>query len=119
MIQLDLGRRTMAGVVAFCAVGFIAAAYFDRDVYTATVVSKEKIVREDGAPEYLIHTTLADGRARTFKYVYYFAHSELELPNVGDELEEGKTYYLNTQGVRVPGTPIYEGITRAKEVRSR
>lgn len=119
MIQLDMQKIVMASVIVLCGVGLIAAAHFDRDVYTATVVRKEKTVREDGAPEYLIHTTLADGRARTFKYVYYFAHSELELPNVGAELEEGKTYYLNTQGVRVPGTPIYEGISGAKEVRSR
>jgi hypothetical protein len=119
MTTIDLGRRTMAAVVGLGLVILVAAACFDRDVYTATVVSKEKTVREDGAPEYLIHTTLANGRARTFKYVYYYAHSELPVPDLGAELEEGITYHLSTQGVRVPRTFIYEKITGGKEVRSR
>ena len=119
MIEIDLGKRMMASVVALCAVGLLALAYLDRDVYVATVVKKERIVEDGRAPEYLIHTTLADGRARTFKYRhYYLADSTFVPPDLGATLEEGKTYYLDTRGVRIPWTSIYEGIFGVHSVAS-
>jgi len=120
MIEIDLGKRTIASAVALFAVGLLTLAYLDRDVYEATVVRKERIGADGSAPEYLIHTSLADGRARTFKYRHYhLADSLLPLPDLGATLEEGKTSYLDTRGVRIPLIPIYEGIFGAEEIRSR
>jgi hypothetical protein len=119
MKTISIGAMAMGSVVTFCALGLIAFACLDRDIYTATVVSKRSVVPETGKPYYLIRTTLADGRARTFKYKYYFADSELDVPDLAAMLEEGKTYRLDTRGLRIPRTSVYEAITAVEEVPSR
>jgi len=117
-MKLKDNLKMAAAVVA--VVGGLAALvgwpHLSRDTYRAKVTDKERVVDGD-SNRYLVFTELEDGRTRVFENTDSTLEWKFNSSDLQGKLQEGKTYDIDTYGVRAPFFSWYENIIGVREVQ--
>ena len=126
----NLGRRVRnwalgVGAAVLIGAGVTAphlAPHFDRDVYTATVTDKERVVKQSGnyvSSKYLVFTELQNGGTRVFENTDSFLELKFNSSDLQGRLREGRTYEIGTYGWRIPFLSMYENIVSVRETNQQ
>lgn len=92
-------------------IGYTIASYQNDVVRTCTVEDKESVSTKD-SHEYRVYTDCGNFVVGDAMFAGHFSASD-----VYRELEEGKTYRIETIGFRVPFLSMFPNILKAEEVR--
>ncbi|MFA1509898.1 DUF1523 family protein [Priestia aryabhattai] len=105
-----------AGIVAIGLSGGTIALHSNTNEYTVTVTGKE-VKNTKETSKYLIFTEDKNGSPKVFEDTDSVVRMKFNSSDIYAQLEEGKTYEIDTYGFRIPPLSLYENIYDVKEVK--